>query len=193
MTLILASNSEIRSRLLSQAGVDFTLRSPDFAEEPVKHSHSGDDAGLARRLAEGKALSAAAGANDWVVGSDSLVSIEGKRFSKPRDREEAAAHLRTFSGRTMLLTSAVALARAGRIDWSHVESARLGVRPLSEAFITAYLDAEWPEVSYCVGVFRMEGRGVTLFKRVEGSYFTILGLPLLPLLGALRERDILPS
>ena len=114
-------------------------------------------------------------------------------FSKPRDRDEAAAHLRAFSGRTMLLSSAVALARDGQIDWSHAETARLMVRPLSESFIQPYLDAEWPDVGYCVGVFRMEGRGVTLFDRVEGSHFTILGMPLLPLLGALRERGVMPS
>ena len=81
----------------------------------------------------------------------------------------------------------MALARDGAVEWSHVDSATLDVRTLSPDFIDAYLDAEWPEVAYCVGVFRMEGRGVTLFDRVEGSHFTILGLPLLPLLGALRE------
>ena len=80
-------------------------------------------------------------------------------FDKPRDRDEAAEHLRAFSGRTMLLSSAVALASDGRVDWSHAETARLDVRPLSDAFIQSYLDAEWPEVGYCVGVFRMEGRG----------------------------------
>jgi septum formation protein len=126
-----------------------------------------------------------------VIGSDSTVGVEGIRYSKPRDREEAAEHLRAFSGQTMLLSSAVALANKGRIDWSHAETARLAVRPLSESFIQSYLDQEWPEVGYCVGVFRMEGRGVMLFDRVEGSHFTILGMPLLPLLGALRERGVI--
>ena len=93
----------------------------------------------------------------------------------------------------MLLSSAVALANDGRIEWSHGETARLHVRELSESYIQEYLDLEWPEVGYCVGVFRMEGRGVTLFERVEGSHFTILGMPLLPLLGALRERELMPS
>jgi septum formation protein len=93
----------------------------------------------------------------------------------------------------MILSSAVTLARDGVVEWEHVDRATLHVRPLSEAFIAAYLDAEWPEVAYCVGVFRMEGRGVTLFERVEGSHFTILGLPLLPLLGALRERGEMAS
>ena len=93
----------------------------------------------------------------------------------------------------MTLASAVALARGGRVDWSHVESAELHVRPLSEEFIAAYLDAEWPDVGYCVGVFRLEGRGVQLFSSIDGDYFTILGMPLVPLLGALRERRLLAS
>ena len=93
----------------------------------------------------------------------------------------------------MLLSSAVVLAKCGKLEWGHVETARLEVRPLSENFIQTYLDAEWPDVGYCVGVFRMEARGVTLFEKVEGSYFTILGMPLLPLLGALRARGLLTS
>ena len=93
----------------------------------------------------------------------------------------------------MFLSSAVALANRGKLDWSHSETARLEVRPLSENFIQTYLDAEWPDVGHCVGVFRMEARGVTLFEKVEGSHFTILGMPLLPLLGALRSRGLMAS
>ncbi len=91
----------------------------------------------------------------------------------------------------MQLSSAVALAHGGEPDWSHVETARLQVRPLSDAFIADYLDAEWPEVGYTVGVFRLEARGVQLFDSIEGDHFTILGMPLLPLLGALRDRRLL--
>lgn len=179
--------------MLVQAGVEFSVRSPDFDEDSVKQDYDGDGESLARRLAEGKAMSITAGPSDWVIGSDSSVSVDGIRYSKPRDRKAATDHLRSFSGRTMLLSSAVALARDGRVDWSHAETARLDVRPLSEAFIQTYLDCEWPEVGQCVGVFRMEGRGVTLFDRVEGNHFTILGMPLLPLLGALRAQSALPS
>ena len=125
-----------------------------------------------------------------VIGADSLLSVDGRRFSKPGGRAQAAEHLRAFSGRTMLLTSAVALARGGVVEWSHAQDARLRVRPLSEAFIESYLEAEWPEVSYCVGVFRLEARGVQLFEAIEGDHFTVLGMPLLPLLGALRERGV---
>lgn len=192
MSLILASNSQIRRIMLQQAGLEFAVRSPDFDEDSVKQGHQGGE-NLVRLLAEGKAASVAASPDDWIIGSDSSVSVGGIRYSKPRDRNEAAMHLRAFSGRTMLLSSAVALANQGRVDWSYAETARLMVRSLSEAFINSYLDAEWPEVGYCVGVFRMEGRGVTLFDQVEGSHFTILGMPLLPLLGALRERRLIPA
>ena len=192
MSLILASNSQIRRQMLEQAGVAIEVRAPDFDEDSVKQDGwSGDD--LARRLAEGKAASISAGTDAWVIGSDSTVSVDGVRYSKPSDREQAADHLRAFSGRTMLLSSAVALASNGSVDWSHAETAQLTVRPLSDAFIEQYLDREWPEVGFCVGVFRMEGRGVTLFEHVEGSHFTILGMPLIPLLGALRQRGLLPS
>ena len=193
MTLILASNSEIRRHMLTQAGMEFRATSPEFDEATVKQAHVGDGQSLALTLAEGKAGSISAGPGDWVIGSDSVVSVDGHIFSKPRDRAEAARHLAAFSGRSMLLSSAVALVKDGRIDWSHAETARLSVRPLSPSFIDAYLDAEWPAIAYCAGAFRMEGRGVTLFSAVEGSHFSILGMPLLPLLGALRDRSVLPS
>jgi septum formation protein len=193
MSLILASNSRIRRSMLEQAGLDFEVRAPTFDEDREKQGFAGNAEILVRTLAEGKAASVPAGPDDWVIGSDSTVAIDGKRYSKPSDRGEAAAHLRSFSGRTMLLSSAVALARQGRVEWAHAETARLQWRALSDAFIDAYLDYEWPEVGFCVGVFRMEGRGVTLFDHVEGSHFTILGMPLLPLLSALRERGIMPS
>lgn len=193
MSLILASNSQIRRAMLDRAGVDFIVRSPEFDESSVKLKHDGDAENLALQLAAGKALSIQAKVEDWVIGSDSTVSVDGTRYSKPRNRDEAANHLRAFSGRTMLLSSAVALATNGKVDWSHAETARLTVRRLSEDFVRTYLESEWPEVGHCVGVFRMEGRGITLFDSVEGSYFTILGMPLVPLLGAFRTRGIIAS
>ena len=172
--------------------MDVEVRPPLFDEDEIKRAGlRGEE--LVRRLAEGKAVSISTGPGDWVIGSDSSIDVEGIRYSKPRDRDQAAEHLRAFSGRTMLLSSAVALARQGVVDWSHAETARLRVRLLSDAFIEQYLDLEWPDVGHCVGVFRMEGRGVTLFEEVEGSHFTILGMPLIPLLGALRERVLMPS
>ena len=194
MELVLASASTIRASMLDAAGVDYEVDPARVDESAVKARHDGDDAALARALAEAKALETSARHSEsWIIGGDSLVSVEGRRFDKPGSRDEAATHLRAFSGRAMRLTSAVALAREGRIDWAHVGEAVLRVRPLSEDFIHTYLEAEWPAVGGCVGVFRMEGRGVTLFEAVEGDHFTILGLPLIPLLGALRERGAMPS
>jgi septum formation protein len=193
MSLILASTSAIRTHMLTQAEVSFAVRAPALDEEAIKQAHQGDGESLARALAVAKAQSVDGAPGDWVIGSDSVIHVDGVRYSKPRDRAEAAAHLAAFSGRAMILSSAVALARGGKAEWSHAESAWLHVRELSTAFIDSYLDREWPDVGYCVGVFRMEGLGVTLFDRVEGSHFTILGMPLIPLLGALRERGELAS
>jgi septum formation protein len=173
--------------MLDAAGVAYEAVRPDVDEAELKLGLTDADA-IALRLAEAKAVSAP---GEWVIGSDSVVSAGARLFDKPRDRDEAAEHLRFFSGKEMRLTSAVALAHGGRLDWSHVDTARLQVRVLSEAFIADYLDAEWPEVGYTVGVFRLEGRGVQLFDRIEGDHFTILGMPLLPLLGALRTRGLM--
>ncbi|MEN3972569.1 Maf family protein [Sphingomicrobium sp. XHP0235] len=190
--LILGSSSPIRATMLEAAGVAFEARSPTYEEGPVKAGHLGDAPSLALALAKGKALAVPARAGDTVIGGDSVLEVDGRRFDKPEDRVQAAEHLRFFSGKTMELTSAVVLTAERGIVWTHAETARLTVRALDDAFISAYLDAEWPEVGYCVGVFRMEGRGVSLFEKVEGSHFTILGMPLLPLLGALRERGLAP-
>jgi septum formation protein len=128
-----------------------------------------------------------------VLGSDSLVEVAGRRFDKPESCEDAAAHLRFFSGKAMVLHSAAALARDGDLIWSHGEFATLRVRDLSESFIDDYLAAEWPAVAGCVGVFRIEAMGVQLFESIEGSHFTVLGMPLLPVLEALREQAELAS
>ena len=180
--------------MLDQAGLSYEVVSPAIDEDALQATHAGQDFELALALAEAKAAAVSAGRpEDWVIGGDSVISVEGRRFSKPASRDDAAEHLRFFSGRPMRLVSAVALARGGQVQWNHISDAVLHVRPLSEAFIQAYLDAEWPDIAYCVGVFRMEGRGVTLFDEAEGDHFTILGMPLLPLLGALRERGLTPS
>ena len=175
--------------MLDAAGVEYQATRPQVDEDELKLglTHLED---MALQLASAKAVSIP---GEWVIGSDSVVSAGGHLFDKPRDRDEAAEHLRFFSGKPMRLTSAVALAHGGTLDWSHVESATLQVRPLSEDFIAEYLDAEWPEVGYTVGVFRLEARGVQLFDRIDGDHFTILGMPLIPLLGALRTRGLLSS
>ena len=194
MALILASASSIRAKMLDDAGVEYSLQPADIDEAGVKAADRGCAADLAIELAPAKAAAVSASRPaDWVIGSDSLVNVGARNFDKPRDRGEAAEHLRLFSGQPLILTSAVVLARGGAVDWSQAESATLHVRPLSDEFIESYLEDEWPEVGYCVGVFRMEGRGAQLFERVDGDHFTILGMPLLALLGALRDRGMLPS
>lgn len=194
MSLILASASAIRRIMLDQAGVAHSVECSLVDESAIKRAHDGDDAQLALALAEAKALEVSARlSGKWVIGADSLVSVAGRRFGKPGDRAGAETHLRAFSGKPMTLTSAVVLAFDGQVAWRHAESAALQFRHLSEGFIHNYLEQEWPAVGGCVGVFRMEGPGVQLFERIEGSHFTILGMPILPLLGALRERGLLPS
>ena len=193
MTLVLASSSAIRRAMLDAAGVAHDVEAPGIDEAAAKAS-SREPAALAVELSEAKAAAVSARrTGDWVIGSDSVVSVGGRLFDKPADRGQAAEHLRAFSGQAVRLTSAVALARDGEVDWRHHETATLQVRELSEDFIAGYLDREWPAVSHCVGVFRLEGPGVQLFERIDGDHFTILGMPLLPLLGALRERGLLPS
>jgi len=177
--------------MLDAAGVDYRAERPKVDEDAVKARLDNPEQ-IAGELAALKACSIV-GSDDWVIGSDSVVSVDGRLFGKPQGREQSAEHLRFFSGKAMKLTSAVALARSGQLDWRQISSAHLQVRSLSEAFIQSYLDAEWPEVGYCVGVFRLEGRGVQLFDRIEGNHFTILGMPLLPLLAALRERGLIPA
>jgi len=195
VALILASTSAIRRQMLDAAGIEFEIRAPGIDEQAVKSLLPDEPAAeISRTLAVAKAVEISrSSGSDWVIGSDSVVSVADRSFDKPRDRGEAAEHLQFFSGRVMELSSSVALARAGDRHWDHTETVLLHVRPLSDEFIDAYLEAEWPEVGYTVGVFRLEGRGVQLFERIEGDHFTILGMPLIPLLGALRERGLLAT
>jgi septum formation protein len=191
--LILASQSSIRRAMLEAAGVPHRALRSTVDETLLKRDLS-DGRLIARKLAKAKAADVSGREPDsWVIGSDSVVSVEGRLFDKPKSRDDATEHLRFFSGKTMELTSAVALAHGGRVDWSHSETACLQVRPLTDDFIQTYLGWEWPEVGHCVGVFRMEARGVHLFDHISGDHFAILGMPLVPLLAALRERRMIPA
>ena len=191
--IILASKSASRRTMLGAAGVEFEVRPAAVDERALESGMEGFGPGqVALALAEAKALSVH-GQGRPVLGSDSVVSVAGRRFSKPASRAQAVEHLRFFSGKTMELHSAAAIAVAGKLRWSHVSLALLKVRPLSDEFIEKYLVAEWPEVSQCVGVFRIEALGPQLFESIEGDMFTVLGMPLLPVLGALRELEELPA
>ena len=191
--IILASKSASRRTMLGAAGVEFEVRPAAVDERALESGMEGFGPGqVALALAEAKALSVH-GQGRPVLGSDSVVSVAGRRFSKPASRAQAVEHLRFFSGRTMELHSAAAIALGGQLRWDHGALARLKVRNLSDDFIERYLGAEWPEVSQCVGVFRIEALGPQLFESIEGDMFTVLGMPLLPVLGALRELEELPA
>ncbi|MFM6853522.1 MAG: Maf family protein [Sphingopyxis sp.] len=195
--LILASQSASRRAMLDAAGVPYTAIAAHVDEAAMKTAllaQGRTPRAIADALAELKAIRLCQShPAALVIGSDSVVSLNGQLFDKPVDRADAAAHLAAFSGQDLRLSSAVVVAQGGAPVWRHVEEARLFVRPLSAAFIDAYLDAEWPAIAGCVGCFRIEGPGVQLFSRVIGDHFTILGMPLLPLLGYLRVRGGMPS
>jgi len=188
--IILASQSASRREMLLAAGVSFEARTSDVDEAAIKRELIGIPAcEIAGILAEAKALGVSICApGRLVLGGDSLVEVAGRLFDKPVSREQAAEHLSFFSGQMMHLHSAAVLIRDGISLWRHCALAKLRVRRLSETFIERYLASEWPAVSACVGIFRIEAAGVQLFEDIEGSHFTVLGMPLLAVLSALREH-----
>lgn len=194
--LILASQSASRRAMLDAAGVAYEAVPAHVDEDAVKAAMVGaKPRDLADALAELKAIKVSASHPDaLVLGSDSLVALgNGAILDKPSSRAEAAAHLRALSGGRHDIVSAAVLAQGGRAVWRHVEVAKLHVRPLSNDFIETYLDAEWPAIAGCVGCFRIEGPGVQLFDRILGDHFTVLGMPLLPVLGQLRVLGVMAS
>lgn len=194
--LILASQSASRTAMLSAAGVPFVAEPAHADEAALKAAMAGaPPRDVADALAELKALKVSArhpGA--LVLGSDSLAVLDdGTILDKPASRADAADHLTRMSGKRHDLVSAAVIAEDGRPVWRVVDKAKMFVRPLSPAFIETYLDAEWPAISGCVGCYRIEGPGAQLFSRIDGSQFTVLGMPLLPVLSYLRERGVLAA
>lgn len=197
-SLILASGSASRRALLTAAGVPHEVLAPGVDEDMAKAALRAEGAGareLADALAELKALRVARRVpGALVLGCDQTLSLEtGEMIDKAENREEAARILRLLSGRVHHLHSAAVIAQGTEPVWRHVERVKMTVRPLSDAFIERYLDAEWEECRWCVGCYRIEGPGAQLFARVEGSQFAIQGLPLLPLLDYLRVRGVLAA
>jgi septum formation protein len=196
--IILASQSASRRAMLEAAGVPFTAEAAGVDEESAKQAMIGEGADarrLADALAELKAIKVSRRhPNALVLGCDSTVAAEdGTLIDKAETREESAAQLRALAGTTHRLTSAAVVAQGGAPVWRHVDTAKLTMRPFSEAFLESYLDAEWPAIGNCVGGYRLEGRGAQLFSRIDGDHFTILGLPLLPLLDWLRVRGVMAA
>ncbi|WP_291299354.1 Maf family protein [Elioraea sp.] len=193
--LVLASTSRTRAALLRGAGLAFDTASPGVDEESVKEAAkaegiTADDAGLL--LAELKARrisSRVPGA--VVIGADQILVADGQWFDKPTDRAAAAAQLAALSGRAHSLVTAVLCMRGGVVLWRHVARPRLVMRPLTGPMIAAYLEAAGEAVLSSVGAYQVESLGVRLFAAIEGEHAAILGLPLLPLLGFLRQHGAL--
>ena len=188
--LVLASKSDVRGKMLAAAGLRFEIRPAQIDERAVEaEAGTTDAAAVARLLARAKA-NAVAGSlpGRLVLGADQTLARGNRRFSKPADRAAAAEQLRALRGRTHELNSALALVRDGKVLFDCVDSARLTMRNISERFLESYLDMAGDAALASVGGYQLEGIGIHLFERVEGDYFTVLGLPLLPLLGFLRQN-----
>ncbi len=192
--VVLASASRSRLELLRHAGLRLRAEPARIDEAEVKASlraEQADAAAAAETLAELKAIKVSRRVpGALVIGGDQILECEGQWFDKPPDRARAAEHLRALAGKTHALVTAACVVRDGVRIWHHREAPRLTMRPLDEAFIESYLKAAGPEVLETVGAYRLEGLGAQLFTKVSGDYFTILGLPLLPLLGFLREHGV---
>jgi len=188
--LILASQSSARKALLAGAGLRFETARADIDERALEDDFrdSGTDAaGIALALAEAKALAVSKVQKDtFVIGADQTLALGKELLHKPIDRDDAARQLDRLRGRSHQLHAGVAMARSGKILWSGVETATLTLRAFSAAERDDVLDREGEATLSCVGSYRLEGPSIRLFEKVDGDYFTILGLPLLPLLAAMR-------
>jgi septum formation protein len=191
--LILASQSRARQMLLGNAGISFETIPADIDERAVQQASKLSAADeIAALLAREKALAVSAHhSGRYVVGADQTLALGQRLFSKPAGRAQASEQLRALAGHTHQLVSAVALARDGKIVFEHTAIAEMTMRRLSEAEIAAYLDEAGEAVTSSVGAYQLEGLGVHLFERIGGDHFTILGMPLLPLLAFLRTEGLL--
>ncbi len=191
--LILASQSRARQALLANAGIEFEAVAAEIDERTVQQASGLSGPGdIATLLAREKALSVSTRRpGNFVIGADQTLALGTRLFTKPDSRAQAAEQLRTLAGRSHQLHSAVAVARDGKILFESADIARMIMRRLGEAEIEAYLNEAGAAVTSSVGAYQLESLGVHLFERVEGDHFTILGLPLLPLLAFLRSERLL--
>jgi septum formation protein len=196
-TVILASASQARAAVLRNAGVAIECRPADIDEGTVKSAFRRDGrsaADVASSLAEMKAqVIGADHAGRFVIGADQMLQCGGAWFDKPADLDHARAHLRVLRGKTHELFAAICVFRDDVCLWRHLECARMTMRSFSDEFLDAYLDAVGEGACESVGAYRLEGLGARLFSRIEGDYFTILGLPLLPLLGFFADHGVVKS
>ena len=191
--LILASKSAARRAVLTDAGVPFTVQVADVDEDALK-TPGVDPVELAVELARAKALAVSRhDAEAWVLGADQTLAFDGGLISKAPTLAAARERLMAMRGRTHQLHSGAALARNGQVVWSGVDTVEMRMRDFSDAFLDAYLAAEGETLLACVGSYRLEGLGSQLFEAVEGDYFTVLGLPLWPVLAELRRAGVILS
>ena len=194
MTLVLASASATRRRLLAEAGIDAEARPAPIDERSLEApllAVGATPRDIAVALAAAKALATSEATPDaLVIGADQTLDLDGERMTKPADINAARRQLLRLSGRSHQLHSAVACARGGQILWEHVESPTLTMRKLTPDDIAQYLAAVGEDALSSVGAYQLEGRGIRLFERVDGDFFAILGLPLLPLLAFLRTEKV---
>ena len=195
--VILASSSAARARMLAAAGVTAEIVPAQVDERPTKTRLAANRAGaekVATELAELKALAVSKQHPEaLVIGGDQVLDCDGRLIDKPMDRDTAKRQLRDLRGKRHRLTSAVALAMRGAVTWRHAESATLSMRVFTDTFLDAYLVLADDAVLQSVGAYQLEGIGAQLFTKVEGDYFTVLGMPLLPLLDQLRRAGALAS
>lgn len=195
--IILASGSTIRAQLLRNAGVSFDTVLPRVDEAAIRDSLVAENASprdIADALAEAKARRVAnRHPMALVIGCDQVLDLKGQIFAKPTSPADAINQLQTLRGQTHTLLSAVVLYAAAEPVWRHVGQVRLTMRPLSDAYITDYITRNWDQVQHSVGAYKIEEEGARLFTRIDGDYFTILGLPLLELLSYLILRGTLPA
>lgn len=195
--LILASGSRARADMLRAAGLRFDTVKPAVDEEEVKHSlraAKAPGAVIAETLAELKAQRVSSRhAASYVIGADQVLECDGKSFDKPASRADALGQLQELRGKSHELISAAVVVKDGLRLWHHTDRATLSVRPCSDEFLARYLDAMGDSIMTTVGGYEIEGLGAQLFSSTRGDHFTILGLPLLPLLGFLRDAGVTPA
>jgi len=194
--LILASTSKTRARMLEAAGLSFTTKAPGLDEVSMREAISGADSlgsqDVAEVLARAKAEAVSEGASGaCVIGADQVLAFDDKIISKPETMEAARRQLLDLNGKTHKLHTAVAVATKGETTWAHTEVATLTMRTLSPEFIGHYLAAAGTAALDSVGAYQIESIGIQLFDKIEGDFFSILGLPLLPLLGTLRREGVI--
>ena len=194
VNIILASGSASRRSLLAGAGVQAQSIKPNVDEDAAKRgmrSEGLSGSNQAMRLAEMKAVKVSSQVEGLVIGGDQMLNLEGEAFDKPINLDGAAKHLKKLSGKTHTLETAIVIAENGEPIWRHMARPHLTVRTLSDGFIRSYIQSCGPPLLTTVGAYQLEGLGAQLFSKIEGDYFSVLGLPLLPLLDYLRIRNVL--